>query len=114
MIACKQILGMLSFYATKVARTRISEGNSSAAAFGLLNVWLRGVPWAQGSRSPRHKWLVGRLGGKKVHRTFFCVHLPVHFSTSPHLPQMLTVFCARDFVLSDYAIMEIIDIILIG
>ena len=26
-----------------------------------------------GSRSPRHKWLVGRFGGKKVHWTFFLI-----------------------------------------
>ncbi len=38
MIACKQLSVPLHFYAAKVARMRISAGNSSAVAFELLNV----------------------------------------------------------------------------
>ena len=41
----------------------------------LIRFLRRGVPWTQGPRSPRRKRLVGRFGGKKVHRTFFCFRL---------------------------------------
>ena len=42
--------------------------------------WSWGPFYAEGTldpgpRSPRSKLLVGRFGGKKVHRTFFCIRL---------------------------------------
>ena len=46
----------------------------------------RGVPSPQGPRSPRHKCLVGRFDGKKVHRTFFYLRL------TPSSAQNCTVF----------------------
>lgn len=114
MIACKQILGMLSFYATKVARTRISEGNSSAAAFGLLNVWLRGdlEPRAQGLLAINGS-SVGSVG-KRSTGPFSACTFRCTFPPHPIFRKCLPFFCARDFVLSDYAIMEIIDIILLA
>jgi len=53
------------------------EERNQSRSKGLLffRSLCRGVPCPQGPRSPRHKCLVGRFDGKKVHRTFFLIRL---------------------------------------
>ena len=59
------------------SRTKVEQVKSTCSFFVLC----RGVPLNtecyafRGSRSPRHKCLVGRFDGKKVHWTFFLIRL---------------------------------------
>ena len=68
MTACRQFSTLFFFYATKVARMRIPEGNSNRRNFRLLNVKRK-------MRSPRHR-VASSVGSK---------------STSPHFPLFLTI-----------------------
>ena len=57
-------------------KSHLPHENKRVKPIGLTLLFsCREVPWTHGSRSPRHIWLVGRFGGKKVHRTFFYFRL---------------------------------------